>query len=39
VPLLTCCVLLAARDAGAEAVLAFDDALVREVERLGLRAD
>jgi predicted nucleic acid-binding protein len=33
-----CCVLLAAQDAGAEAVLTFDDALVREVERLGLGA-
>ena len=33
-----CCVLLAAQDAAAEAVLAFDDALGREVERLGLRA-
>jgi predicted nucleic acid-binding protein len=33
-----CCVLLAAQDAAAEAVLTFDDALAREVERLGLRA-
>ena len=33
-----CCVLLAAHDAGAEAVLTFDDALAREVDRLGLRA-
>ena len=33
-----CCVLLAAQDAAAEAVLTFDDALGREVERLGLRA-
>ena len=33
-----CGVLLAAQDAAAEAVLTFDDALGREVERLGLRA-
>ena len=33
-----CCVLLAAQDVGAEAVLTFDDALAREIERLGLRA-
>jgi predicted nucleic acid-binding protein len=33
-----CCVLLAAQDSGAEAVLTFDDALAREVERLGLLA-
>jgi predicted nucleic acid-binding protein len=33
-----CCVLLAAQDAAAKAVLTFDDALAREVERLGLRA-
>ena len=33
-----CCVLLAAQDAAAEAVLTFDDALAREVERLGLLA-
>ena len=33
-----CCVLLAAQDSRAEAVLTFDDALAREVERLGLRA-
>jgi predicted nucleic acid-binding protein len=33
-----CCVLLAAQDAAAEAVLTFDDALAREVERLGLHA-
>ena len=32
-----CCVMLAAKDAGAEAVLTFDDALAREVDRLGLR--
>jgi predicted nucleic acid-binding protein len=32
-----CCVLLAAQDAAAEAVLTFHDALAREVERLGLR--
>lgn len=31
-----CCVLLAAQDAGAEAVLTFDEPLGREVERLGL---
>jgi predicted nucleic acid-binding protein len=31
-----CCVLLAAQDAEAEAVLTFDDALAREVRRLGL---
>ena len=33
-----CCVLLAAQDAAADAVLTFDDALAREVQRLGLRA-
>jgi predicted nucleic acid-binding protein len=33
-----CCVLLAAQDAEAEAVLTFDDALAREAERLGLQA-
>jgi predicted nucleic acid-binding protein len=33
-----CCVLLAAQDSGAEAVLTFDEALAREVERLGLLA-
>ena len=33
-----CCVLLAAQDAQAEAVLTFDDALAREVRRLGLHA-
>jgi hypothetical protein len=33
-----CWVLLAAQDARAEAVLTFDDALAREVDRLGLRA-
>jgi predicted nucleic acid-binding protein len=33
-----CCVLLAAQESGAEAVLTFDDALAREVERLGLLA-
>ena len=33
-----CCVLLAAQDAAAEGVLTFDDALAREVERLGLQA-
>ena len=33
-----CCVLLAAQDAAADAVLTFDDALARAVERLGLRA-
>jgi predicted DNA-binding protein (UPF0278 family) len=33
-----CCVLLAAQDATAEAVLTFDEALAREAERLGLRA-
>ncbi len=32
-----CCVLLAAQDAAAEAVLTFDDALARAAERLGLR--
>jgi len=32
-----CCVLLAAQDAAAEAVLTFDDALARAVEQLGLR--
>jgi predicted nucleic acid-binding protein len=32
-----CCVLLAADTAAAEGVLTFDDALAREVERLGLR--
>jgi predicted nucleic acid-binding protein len=31
-----CCVLLAAQDAAADAVLTFDDALAREAERLGL---
>ena len=31
-----CCVLLAAQDAGAEAVLTFDDDLAREAETLGL---
>ena len=33
-----CCVLLAAQDAAADAVLTFDDALARAVERLGMRA-
>ena len=33
-----CCVLLAAQDTAAKAVLTFDDELAREVERLGLRA-
>jgi len=33
-----CCVLLAAQEAAAEGVLTFDDALAREVERLGLIA-
>jgi predicted nucleic acid-binding protein len=33
-----CCVLLAAQDADAEAVLTFDGALAREVERLGLQS-
>jgi predicted nucleic acid-binding protein len=32
-----CCVLLAADAAAAGAVLTFDDALAREVERIGLR--
>jgi len=31
-----CCVLLAAQDAGADAILTFDEPLAREVERLGL---
>ncbi len=34
-----CCVLLAAQDATADGVLTFDDALAREVDRLGLRPD
>jgi hypothetical protein len=33
-----CCVVPAAQDAAAEAVLTFDEALAREVERLGLHA-
>jgi predicted nucleic acid-binding protein len=33
-----CCVLLAAQDAGAEAVLTFDDVLAREAARAGLDA-
>jgi predicted nucleic acid-binding protein len=32
-----CCVLLAATDAAATAILTFDDALARESKRLGLR--
>jgi predicted nucleic acid-binding protein len=31
-----CCVLLAAQDAAATAILTFDDALIRGAERLGL---
>ena len=31
-----CCVLLAAQDARADAILTFDEPLAREVERLGL---
>ena len=33
-----CCVLLAAQDADAEAMLTFDEALAREAERRGLQA-